>query len=920
LVWDTETTTDFTQRLLFGFYRVYEDDELVEGGEGLIIADDLSKSELEFAQSWALNHNLPVRTHLEFVEQVLYPEVYGLGTLCVGFNLPFDVSRIAIHAAFGTGKNRRKFTFSMSQRVRWPRLRVEPISGSGAFIGFAPKKLLARWEKPFFAGRFLDLSTLVKAFTGEGMTLKRACKVFGAKQQKMKAPPLGKVTNENLTYGRQDVLATWSLYQRLRGEYLSHPFSTMDNERSQASNTRPFTKIFSTASIAKQYLRLMGFTPLLQKEPRFDRNILGIAAAAYYGGRAETRVRCVDVPVTVLDFTSMYPTVFILQKLQRLLAARKIKAVDATTRVQAWLEQLTAEQLFEQKAWEHLTCLVNLRPADDILPVRFKVEHDEPYRIAVTNHRSEQAYWYTLADVAASVIRTGKTPRIERAVEFVAVGVEPLKSVKFRGARILDPTKEIFKTVVEERQRAKGALRNSTDLELARTELALKIFANSGCYGIYFEINVTPPPMNSPTTGTVYSDIAFDSDDVKDERPGDYCNPIIASFITGAARLVLAMLENEVERAGGTFAFCDTDSLAIVSGDNPPMRVPCIPRSTIESIITKFDALNPYDRALVPHLLKVEYADAEGLRCFSVSAKRYVLFTLHSRGRIRIVKASESGLGGIIGRTDTETTRKLARRIWRCILETELGLNPETTRCDRRRKSILLDFRVPLRRKFPLAQPRILKTAGFSHFNRPKKYSARIKPFGFIQSVTPAYGVDAIQPIAPYERDLRKARKLTWIDLRTGKIVKPDWTRDGRAGAFPVLQIDEFIDRFRRHPEMKAAASDGNPADESATGVLGLLQIKSVRPDHVGKEIDRLDEDEGISLEADGPIVYAHGGREEADLAEAVALLRGCKGNWVAAMLGITSRQWRRIGNGHSRAGKATQAAIIRLARNLGTA
>ena len=41
----------------------------------------------------------------------------------------------------------------------------------------------------------------------------------------------------------------------------------------------------------------------------------------------------------------------------------------------------------------------------------------------------------------------------------------------------------------------------------------------------------------------MYSDICFRSPKVHDERPGAFSNPIIASLVTGGARLMLAMLE-----------------------------------------------------------------------------------------------------------------------------------------------------------------------------------------------------------------------------------------------------------------------------------------------------------------------------------------------------------------------------------------
>jgi hypothetical protein len=150
--------------------------------------------------------------------------------------------------------------------------------------------------------------------------------------------------------------------------------------------------------------------------------------------------------------------------------------------------------------------------------------------------------------------------------------------------------------------------------------------------------------------GEVYSDIACSSPKVHDERPGAFANPIIATLVTGGARLKLALLESEVAKRGGTYAFCDMDSLAIIRDDRCPEGIPSLPESAIAEIVAQFDALNPYDAEIVPHLLKVEYPQFPDLRCFAVSAKRYVLYRWRPGNRILIVKASESAFGAIIGR------------------------------------------------------------------------------------------------------------------------------------------------------------------------------------------------------------------------------------------------------------------------------
>jgi hypothetical protein len=229
LVFDTETTVDAAQRLLFGFFRLYVHDRPIR--EGLIVADVLDYGQMEALVEYATKHRLEIFSRERFVEEVFYPEVYVLGTLCVGFNLPFDLSRIAIRAGVGRGENRRKFRIVLSRRLRWHDLRIESASGKAAFISFVPKRKLSTWERPFFSGRFLDLSTLSRAFTGKRLSLKVAGKTFRAFTRKINIGELGEITRQTLTYGRQDVRATWALFLALRDEYSQHPFSTFKNER-----------------------------------------------------------------------------------------------------------------------------------------------------------------------------------------------------------------------------------------------------------------------------------------------------------------------------------------------------------------------------------------------------------------------------------------------------------------------------------------------------------------------------------------------------------------------------------------------------------------------------------------------------------------------------------------------------------------
>lgn len=905
LVFDTETTTDAAQRLLFGFFRLYERDRLMQ--EGLIAADVLDHDAMVAIAEYAARCGLRIYSRERFVEEVFYPEVYVLGTLCVGFHLAFDLPRIAIHAGLSRGENRRKFRIVLSGRIHWHDMRIESASGKAAFIGFVPKTKLRLWERPFFAGRFCDVSMVARAFSGKRHSLGSSGKAFRAFTRKMNAPELGGVDRKSLVYGRQDVRATWALFKTLRAEYSRHPFATFANERRKSKNGRYMGELYSTASVAKQYLRLLGIAPLLEKQPEFNRKYLGWFMAAYVGGRADVRVRKLDRAVRLLDFTAMYATIFCLQRLDRVLTAPMIRIKPCAAEIRALVRQMASDEgsvsLFDPKLWPKLNCLVLVDPNWAILPIRMRKSEKDPYTIAVTPIDTPEGHWYTLADVLGGMLLGGPMPTIRKAVRVVPEGRRYAKTVRFRDAVELRSTQPFFKTIVEQRQIAKRGAKDDPDL--AALEIGLKQMAAGGAYGIYAEVNVTPAKDDTDLPGEVYSDITYSSSKVHDERPGAFTNPIIASLVTGGARLMLALLESEVTKRGGGYTFCDTDSLAVNCGDRCPEGIPCLPESAIAEIVEQFDALNPYDPAIVPHLLKVEYPEYPDLRCFAVSAKRYVLYRWRPGKRIQIVKASESALGAIIGRSEKESTPKLARRIWLAILMRHLKVNPQ----QRRRAKPLVDFDVPLRRKFPISQPAILKR--LQAYNKPRSYDFRVKPFGFVQTITPdrQTGDADVLPIAPFESNARKSMKLQWVDFNTGDPIRLDWHHTALASTIGVTPLADYVDQYQRHPEAKAADANGNPAGPDAIGLLGRLRVRSKRLARIGKEVDRLDEDEGAALEPDQPIEY-----DCDDLAADIEYLSAFPQEAVARDLGLTVRGWRNLAKGWSKPRPATAERIRRVA------
>src|SRR5262249_25174814 len=185
----------------------------------------------------------------------------------------------------------------------------------------------------------------------------------------------------------------------------------------------------------------------------------------------------------------------------------------------------------------------------------------------------------------------------------------------------------------------------------------LKVLANSASYGIFAEMNRADLRVDRPVPVRVWPpyDALYTLKLTTPEQPGDYCFPPLAAFITGAARLMLALLDRCVLDMGGSYAFCDTDSLAIVSSEHGG-PIPCpggayqaddgqaairpLSWAEVDGIVGRFAALNPYDRSAVRgSILKVEaenFDPASGARrqlyCWAISAKRYCLYNLDPDG------------------------------------------------------------------------------------------------------------------------------------------------------------------------------------------------------------------------------------------------------------------------------------------------
>ena len=146
LVWDTETMLDLEQRLNFGIWRFcqLEGTEYVAVQEGIFYRDGLSAKDVKTILTYrdkqsadqlasGADTTLTVLSQAAFIEKIFWESVRA-GALIVGFNLPFDIARLASR---WTAAHNGGFSFVLSQlsqkqvenRNR-PRIRIAPRTRS----------------------------------------------------------------------------------------------------------------------------------------------------------------------------------------------------------------------------------------------------------------------------------------------------------------------------------------------------------------------------------------------------------------------------------------------------------------------------------------------------------------------------------------------------------------------------------------------------------------------------------------------------------------------------------------------------------------------------------------------------------------------------------------------------------------------
>ena len=400
-----------------------------------------------------------------------------------------------------------------------------------------------------------------------------------------------------------------------------------------------------------------------------------------------------------------------------------------------------------------------------------------------------------------------------------------------------------------------------TKAKLDTEQYALKILANATSYGIFVELNVDDLPANVTLQrfGASAEGAPIPSD--KKEEPGSYFHPLVGTLITGAARLMLAIAETLIKQQGLDWAFCDTDSMAIMK---PASMSDAEFYKRSSGICEWFASLNPYTKTVPIFKIEEENQSLPGkgksdnlepLFCYAVSSKRYALFNLDHQGEPVLRKASAHGLGhwlppypdDVAPRefpspvAKLEGVRRWQHDIWYRIIAAALAERDAPMN-----HAAHSGFDKPVASQYHATTPSILKW--FETYNSVRSYEEQVRPFNFLLAFQIDPTADGLsnedgaahkrkkrrrpsekaKPVAPYDTDSMKAAGKC-IDRQTGARI-------------PMADLETYrgaLAQYHLYHESKFL--NGRRLD---SGLTARRRVKiGIRDIHyIGKEANELEE------------------------------------------------------------------------------
>ena len=502
---------------------------------------------------------------------------------------------------------------------------------------------------------------------------------------------------------------------------------------------------------------------------------------------------------------------------------------------------------------------------------------------------SETPLWYAGPDLAAAAILGHGRPRVLRAWRLRGEGVQAtLQPVDFRGERDdrIDPSlTNPFQRLVELRKRKTG---NKLDDDLRST--GYKVIANSGAYGIFVETtpeDIDPDAQRPLTRVNVWGMRQFPSSVDRPERHSPLCSFPVAALVTAGARLLLSTAQRLVQDLGGEVAYCDTDSLFIVSTEcgglapctNGPYRLPygrralhALSRNEVDRILDDLAALKVYD--LDGSAFKIEDVNRndDGERreviFFGSREKSYCLFVTGDNGVPMPVKTSAHTIGQYRSPYPNDRERRWIDEAWRHAICEALGI----------------PMAIPPWLELPATSQLTLTTG-----NLMEHYRKTCDPFDFLAVAQLAFPgllrcCNAPRPSCPLYLDRARWAEQKWRCLSCGTSIDP-YLADTEQ---PIYKNYRRVVASLAHAiELKRLCANGTePTPGMMRGLTIPRPVHVTSIEHMGKEVivDPTDTPEELTseqLNATDPLIYR----------DARTLYDGLRARIRAAGISIVARE-----------------------------
>jgi hypothetical protein len=344
------------------------------------------------------------------------------------------------------------------------------------------------------------------------------------------------------------------------------------------------------------------------------------------------------------------------------------------------------------------------------------------------------------------------------------------------------------------------------------------------------------------------------------------------------------MIERCVRDAGGTYMCCDTDALIIVArrrggtvrmpDSSPPIKA--LSWRQVQQIADRFDSLSPYNRQIVPHLLRLtnENFDKNGNQCqlfgLSIAAKRYALYSTkcgqpscrHNKC-ITVIDPKAHGL--IFCAPTKERENDLPKwwwELWRFLLELEFKqiIEPDSNVLMVAGRAIndetAADVNgLPSWNALPAMMKMRMSTP---HYLGQMKGKA--SPFGFVLHPRTRDELK-LTLLTPFSKNREGWAHSLCINTHDGKAYRLD-----ELSRADIVTLGDILCGYIQHPEIKSLGPDGEKCKAHTRGLLRRMTISGGLQQCIGKEVSRFEPGKDDFIEnIDDVCIHYDGGRVAAN-------------------------------------------------------